>query len=47
LWSNAPVLSNTSSTLMSPKSISFCHPTSSETEDSATYEKSLAQTQRV
>ena len=42
LWSNAPLLSNNDSTAVSPKSISFCQPTSSEKDGDSSFEKVLA-----
>ena len=42
LWSNAPLLSNNESGSTSPKSVSFCQPTSSEKENDGSIEKVLA-----
>ena len=42
LWSNAPVLANNDSMIMSPRSLSFHHPTSSEKDNKGGAEESLA-----
>ena len=41
LWSNAPLLSTDNSEITSPKSISFCHPSSSEKDGDGEFEKAL------
>ena len=42
LWSNAPVLANNDSMRMSPRSLSFHHPTPNEKDDNGGVENSLA-----
>ena len=42
LWSNAPLHSTNDSATTSPKSISFCHPSSSDKDGGGEFEKALA-----